>query len=50
MLGGDPTGIGHAVATDKESNAPLYDLSGRRVKEAVKGGIYLRNGKKFIVK
>lgn len=50
MLGGDPTGIGNAVVTGLEDKAPLYDLSGRRVKEAAKGGIYLRNGKKFIVK
>ena len=50
MLGGDPTGIGHAAVTDPMADAPLYDLSGRRVKDVVKGGIYLRNGKKFIVK
>jgi hypothetical protein len=31
-------------------NAPIYDLSGRRVMNAVKGGIYIQNGKKFIVK
>lgn len=31
-------------------NAPIYDLSGRRVVNTVKGGIYIQNGKKFIVK
>ena len=31
-------------------NAPIYDLSGRRVLSTVKGGIYIQNGKKFIVK
>ena len=31
-------------------NAPIYDLSGRRVVNAVKGGLYIQNGKKFIVK
>ncbi len=42
------TGIGQ-VATESE-NAPIFDLSGRRVNSAVKGGLYIQNGKKFIVK
>lgn len=29
-------------------NTPVFDLSGRRVAKTVKGGIYLRNGKKFV--
>ena len=37
------------VETEK-ANAPIYDLSGRRVLSTVKGGIYIQNGKKFIVK
>jgi hypothetical protein len=28
----------------------IYDLSGRRVSNVIKGGIYIQNGKKFIVK
>ena len=35
---------------NNDANAPIYDLSGRRVMNAVKGGIYIQNGKKFIVK
>ena len=31
-------------------NAEIYDLSGRRVNEIVKGGIYIINGKKTLVK
>ena len=30
--------------------APIYDLTGRRVNSTLKGGIYIQNGKKFIVK
>ena len=29
-------------------NAPIYDLSGRRVAKTVKGGVYIQNGKKFV--
>ena len=46
-FGGVATGIENAVA-DKANNAPIYDLSGRRVMNAVKGGIYIQNGKKFV--
>lgn len=44
---GEVTGIENAVAPEA-ANAPLYDLSGRRVVKAVKGGLYIQNGKKFI--
>lgn len=30
------------------SDAPLYDLSGRRVLNPTKGGIYIKNGHKFV--
>lgn len=30
------------------SNAPVYDLTGRRVMKMVKGNLYIQNGKKFI--
>lgn len=46
-FGGVTTGIENAVA-DKANNSPIYDLSGRRVMNAVKGGIYIQNGKKFV--
>ena len=35
---------------NNNANAPMYDLSGRRVMNTAKGGIYIQNGKKFIVK
>lgn len=49
-FGGVTTGIENAVAdkANKANNAPIYDLSGRRVMNAVKGGIYIQNGKKFV--
>ncbi len=45
---GETTAI-ETVETEN-ANAPIYDLSGRRVLSTVKGGIYIQNGKKFIVK
>ena len=47
-FGGETTAI-DAVEVEN-ANAPIYDLSGRRVLSTVKGGIYIQNGKKFIVK
>ena len=47
-FGGETTAI-DAVEVENAS-APIYDLSGRRVLSTVKGGIYIQNGKKFIVK
>lgn len=44
------TAIESVVAPSFDANAPIYDLSGRRVVNAVKGGLYIQNGKKFIVK
>lgn len=38
-----------SVVTGLDTNAAIYDLSGRRVEKAVKG-IYIQNGKKIIVK
>lgn len=38
-----------SVATEVE-DAPIYDLSGRRVQQTNKGGVYVTNGKKFIAK
>ena len=39
-----------SVLNGVDANAPIYDLSGRRVNNAVKGGIYIMNGKKVYVK
>lgn len=47
-FGGEPTGI-TATETLNNANAPIYDLSGRRVANPVKG-IYVKGGKKIYVK
>ena len=49
-FGGETTAIKSVLNNGVDANAPIYDLSGRRVMNAVKGGIYIKNGKKFIVK
>ncbi|MBQ2121415.1 MAG: hypothetical protein II199_02865, partial [Bacteroidaceae bacterium] len=46
----DETVTGINGVTTEKADAPIYDLSGRRVLNTVKGGIYIQNGKKFIVK
>lgn len=48
-FGGNTTAI-ESVLIGTDANAPIYDLSGRRVNNAVKGGIYIVNGKKVYVK
>lgn len=45
--GGNTTAIGN-VQNSLPANAPVYDLSGRRVTKMVKGALYLQNGRKFI--
>lgn len=46
-----PTDITHLMPQDDvDEQAPIYDLSGRRVQHTVKGGLYIRNGRKFIVR
>lgn len=52
---GELTGIASTLLNADESDplgskTPVYDLSGRRVAQPVRGGIYIRDGKKFIVK
>ena len=43
----EPTGI-HSVTLDKKpANAAIYDLNGRRITEAMKKGVYIKNGKKI---
>ena len=46
----ETTGI-HSVTLDKKpTNAAIYDLNGRRITEAMKKGVYIKNGKKISVK
>lgn len=47
-LGGDVTAIENVELGN--ANAPIFDLSGRRVLTPIKGGVYIQGGKKFIVK
>ena len=52
---GELTGIASTLLNADESDSlgsktPVYDLSGRRVAQPMRGGIYIRDGKKFIVK
>ena len=46
----EPTGI-HSVTLDKKpGNTAIYDLNGRRITEAMKKGVYIKNGKKISAK
>jgi hypothetical protein len=46
----EPTGI-HSVTLDKKTgNKAIYDLNGRRITEAMKKGVYIKNGKKISAK
>lgn len=47
-FGGNTTGVNTVVLGENGVNAPVFDLSGRRVVAPVKGGVYIQNGKKFI--
>lgn len=44
------TGISLPETIETTSDAVIYDLSGRRVAGTAKKGVYIRNGKKYIVK
>ena len=39
-----------AETADEARDAVLYDLSGRRVQGNPRSGIYVKNGKKIIIK
>ena len=45
----EATGI-EQLPADEAATTVLYDLSGRKVSQVVKGGIYIRNGKKIIIR
>lgn len=49
VFNGETTGI-EGILVDEDADAPVYDLTGRRVLKAAKGNVYIKNGKKFIVK
>lgn len=49
-FGGSTTTAIQGTENAQQFNAPIYDLSGRRVQHLQKGGIYIQGGKKFIVK
>ncbi len=44
------TGISSINADGNAENAPVYDLSGRRIAQPSGRGIYIKNGKKYFVK
>lgn len=47
------SGIGQTIVitpASADTDAPVYDLSGRRVSKVVKDGVYLQAGRKFIAK
>lgn len=46
----EPTGIHSVTLDEKPGNAAIYDLNGRRITEAMKKGVYIKNGKKISVK
>lgn len=48
-FGGNVTGINQIVNAEQD-NAPVYDLTGRRVVRTVKGGLYIKGGNKFIAR
>ena len=47
---GPTTGISSINADGNAENAPIYDLSGRRIAAPFGRGIYIKNGKKYYVK
>lgn len=47
---GPTTGISSINADGNAENAPIYDLSGRRIAAPFGRGIYIKNGKKYFVK
>ena len=50
LIFGNTTGISSIVDNHIQKQSPIYDLSGRRVMQVVKGGVYIQNGQKFIMK
>lgn len=42
------TNVNTAISAQSADNAPIYDLSGRRVQHTVKGSLYIKGGRKFM--
>lgn len=42
------TNVNTAITAQSTDNAPIYDLSGRRVQRTVKGSLYIKGGRKFM--
>lgn len=49
-FGGQVTAISTAITNSANGKSCIYDLSGRRVMRVTKGGLYIKNGRKFIAK
>ncbi|MBQ4380050.1 MAG: hypothetical protein II806_02085, partial [Bacteroidaceae bacterium] len=49
-LDGDPTGINDIRSNVSDGRSDIFDMQGRKVQRPTKKGLYIRNGKKFIVK
>lgn len=49
-FGGPSTAILDIVNGTLDSDAPVFDLSGRRVMKTAKGSLYIQDGKKFIAR
>ena len=47
---GETTGIMPIVTRQKAADEAIYDLQGRRVDGAIRKGVYIKNGKKTIIK
>lgn len=45
---GTVTNVNTAITAQSTDNAPIYDLSGRRVQRTVKGSLYIKGGRKFM--
>lgn len=48
-FGGETTGVTGLKQSVEKNNSPIFDLSGRRV-STLSNGVYIQNGKKFVVK
>ena len=49
-FGGNTTDIDTTLTDALSTDDVIYDIYGRRVTEVKKGGIYIKNGKKFLIK
>ncbi len=47
---GFTTGINQLSTSDFSESAPVFDLQGRRVKDAAQKGMFIVNGKKYVVR